>query len=225
VIVPSLPGFPGAEGHELLDCVFDWVLAAEELLRRAGLDDASPGGADLVGVSVGGALAAEVAALWPARVRRLVLVSPFGLFDEAEPVADVFALRPKTLSQWMCVDPDRYEALVERPDGADEMDWQVMQARAAEAAARLLWPLGNTGLAKRLHRIACPTLILWGEQDRVIPVGYARRFAEGISGKAHVATIAGAGHLADLDTPAVVADAVLEFLAAPAESAKPMLLK
>jgi pimeloyl-ACP methyl ester carboxylesterase len=222
VIVPSLPGFPGGEGHDLLDHVFDWVLAAEDVLRQAGLDGKH--GADLAGVSVGGALAAEVAALWPSRVRKLVLVSPYGLFDAAEPVADVFALRPKTLAQWMCVDPARFEALVQRPEGADEMDWQVMQARAAEAAARLLWPLGNTGLVRRLGRIKCPALIVWGEQDRVIPSSYARRFAEGIAGPVEIALIAGAGHLADLDTPAAVADAMLEFLAQPAEPARPMLL-
>lgn len=225
VIVPSLPGFPGGEGHDQLDSVFDWVLAAEDVLRQAGLDDTRPGGADLAGVSVGGALAAEVAALWPSRVRRLVLIAPFGLFDESEPVADVFALRPKTLAQWLCVDPARFEALVQRPEDAGEMDWQVLLARAAEAAARLLWPLGNTGLARRLGRITSPALIVWGEQDRVIPVSYARRFAELIGGRVQISLIAGAGHLADLDTPTVVAEAMLEFLAQPDEPARPMLLK
>jgi pimeloyl-ACP methyl ester carboxylesterase len=100
-----------------------------------------------------------------------------------------------------------------------------MQARSAEAAARLLWPLGNTGLAHRLGRITAPTLILWGEEDRVIPASYARRFAEAIAGPARVTLISGAGHLADLDTPAAVAGALLEFLGQSAEAARPMLLK
>src|SRR5712691_6295281 len=65
VIVPSLPGFPGGErGHTVLDSHLDWVLAAQLLVHRAGLD-----GADLVGSSVGGSLAAEIAAIWPASVR------------------------------------------------------------------------------------------------------------------------------------------------------------
>ena len=75
VIAPSLPGFPGALGHTELDSQLDWVLATHDALQGAGLD-----GADLIGVSVGGALAADVAAIWPGMVRRLVLIAPLGLF-------------------------------------------------------------------------------------------------------------------------------------------------
>jgi pimeloyl-ACP methyl ester carboxylesterase len=61
VIVPSLPGFPGGErGHTVLDSHLDWVLATRQLLEKSGLD-----GADLVGSSIGGSLAAEAAAIWP----------------------------------------------------------------------------------------------------------------------------------------------------------------
>ena len=78
VIVPSLPGFPGGErGHTVLDSHLDWVLAVRQLLLKAGLD-----GADLAGSSVGGSFVAEVAAIWPAAVRRLALIAPWGLFDE-----------------------------------------------------------------------------------------------------------------------------------------------
>src|SRR5271154_5440872 len=81
VIVPSLPGFPGGErGHTVLDSHLDWVLAAHLLIGKAGLD-----GADLAGSSVGGSLAAEIAAIWPHQVRRLALIAPFGLFDEQDP--------------------------------------------------------------------------------------------------------------------------------------------
>src|ERR1700734_3373612 len=80
VIVPSLPGFPGALGHNVLDSHLDWVIAVRQLLAKAGLD-----GADLAGSSVGASFAAEMAALWPATVRRLALVAPFGLFDEKDP--------------------------------------------------------------------------------------------------------------------------------------------
>ena len=64
VIVPSLPGFPGGErGHTVLDTHLDWVLATRQLLVKAGLD-----GADLVGSTAGGSLAAEIAAIWPQSV-------------------------------------------------------------------------------------------------------------------------------------------------------------
>ena len=92
VIVPSLPGFPGGErGHTVLDTHLDWVLAAHELMRKAGLD-----GADLAGSSVGGSLAAEIAAIWPGSVKRLALIAPFGLFDEKDPATDPWAQRAPT---------------------------------------------------------------------------------------------------------------------------------
>src|SRR5258708_3328827 len=81
VIVPSLPGFPGGErGHVALDSHLDWLVATRQLLEGAGLADV-----DLAGSSVGGSLAAEIAALWPAMVSRLALIAPFGPFAENDP--------------------------------------------------------------------------------------------------------------------------------------------
>jgi pimeloyl-ACP methyl ester carboxylesterase len=207
VIVPSLPGYPGGIGHNLLDSQLDWVLAAQQLLETAGLK-----GADLLGVSVGGSLAAEVAAIWADMVRRLVLVAPLGLYDEAEPVLDVFALAPRTLPQTLCENPEMFTRLAEAPEGADEVEWQIEQVRAGEAAARMLWPLSNTRLEKRLPRIRNTTLILWGECDQVISPAYAQRFAAAMTGKTEVRIIKGAGHLADLDAPEEVGEAVLSFM-------------
>src|SRR5262249_46461428 len=154
VIVPSLPGFPGALGHDRLDDLADWVSATLDLLEEAGLD-----GADLVGSSVGGMLAAEVAAFSRATVRRLVLVSPFGLFGGREPVADLFARKPREVPELLCAHPEAFATQREVPPGEDPAEWMITLARADEAAARLLWPLGDRGLAKRLHRIHVPTLI------------------------------------------------------------------
>ena len=155
VIVPSLPGTPGAPAFRHLDSHLDWMIAVQELADQAGLT-----GADLVGVSVGGALAADVAAIWPARVRHLVLIAPFGLFDEAEPVADLWAQKPGQLSQILCADPAIYDALFARPEEADEVEWEIVQVRAMEAAGRLLWPVGDTRLVRRLHRVREPALLL-----------------------------------------------------------------
>ena len=208
VVAPSLPGFPGGGDYEPLDDIFDWVLAAIDLVEAAGLR-----GCDLIGASVGAALAAEVAALRPDLVRRLVLIAPFGLFDEAAPVADVFAQKPGAQSSILSVDPARYDAYRLRPNDTDEMEWTLMQARAEMAAARILWPLGETGLRKRLSRIAQPTLIIWGAQDRVIPPSYAAKFAAAIAGEAKIVTIPGAGHKVEFDAPEAVAAAIAEFVA------------
>jgi pimeloyl-ACP methyl ester carboxylesterase len=86
-------------------------------------------------------------------------------------------------------------------------------SRAAEAAARAFWPLGNTRLARRLPYIAAPTLILWGSEDRVLPRSYAGVIAGAIGAKAEVRIIEGAGHLAELDQPDAVAAAILSFMA------------
>ncbi|MCZ6783343.1 MAG: alpha/beta fold hydrolase [Proteobacteria bacterium] len=207
VVAPSLPGFPGATGHEQLDTLLDWVHATLELLEAAGLR-----GADLMGVSVGGTLAAEVAATAPDAVRKLVLLAPFGLFDEQEPVTDIWAQRPGAAAALFCSDVEKIQALLAVPEGEDPVEWQILQARASEAAARILWPTTDTGLAKRLHRIRCDTLLVWGSADAIVPASTAKRIAAGLSGKATVRSIAGAGHLADLDAPEAVSEAVRAFL-------------
>ena len=99
MIVPSLPGFPGATGHTLLDTHLDWVLAIRQLVEKAGLD-----GADLVGSSVGGSFAAEMAAMWPASVKKLSLIAPFGLFD------DMVAYLDRVLSERPFAAGDRFTA-------------------------------------------------------------------------------------------------------------------
>jgi pimeloyl-ACP methyl ester carboxylesterase len=207
VIVPSLPGYPGATGHTMLDTHLDWVLAVRQIIDKAGL-----AGADLLGASVGGAFAAEMAAIFPGHVRKLALIAPFGLFDEAAPAADPWAQRKDNVAALMCADAANWEALVAPPEGANSIEWPIEMTRASEAAARAFWPLGNTKLEKRLPLIEAPTLVVWGEEDKVLPPSYAKKFAAGINGSTAVQMIAGAGHLAYLDQPQAVAKAVLAHL-------------
>ncbi len=209
VIVPSLPGFPGGDrGHAVLDTHLDWLLAVRAILDQAGLT-----GADLAGSSVGASLAAEMAAVWPASVRKLALIAPFGLFDEKDPPTDPWAQRADAVPGLMCADPEVWKALKAMPEGANSIEWPIEQTRASEAAARIFWPLGNTRLEKRLPLIAAPTLLLWGAQDRIMPTSYAERFRAAIEGPAEVRMIEGAGHLAELDQPRAVAAAILGWTA------------
>jgi pimeloyl-ACP methyl ester carboxylesterase len=207
VIVPSVPGFPGGDrGHTVLDTHLDWLLAMREILDKAELS-----GSDLAGSSVGASLVAEIAALWPHTVRRLALVAPFGMFDEKDPPTDPWAQRADAVPGLMCANPEIWTAMKTAPEGANSVEWPIEQVRANEAAARIFWPLGNTKIEKRLRLITAPTLLLWGEQDRIMPRSYAARYANGISGKCEIRTIPGAGHLAELDKPAEVAQAILSF--------------
>jgi pimeloyl-ACP methyl ester carboxylesterase len=208
VIVPSLPGFPGGDrGHSVLDTHLDWLLAVRRTLVAAGLD-----GADLAGSSVGASMAAEMAALWPESVRRLALVAPFGLFDAADPPADPWAQRADQLPGMLTADPAVWKALKAMPEGANSVEWPIEQTRASEAAARIFWPLGNTRIEKRLPLVRAPTLLLWGEQDRIIPRSYAARIAAALAGPTETRIIAGAGHLAELDQPDAVAGAILSWV-------------
>jgi pimeloyl-ACP methyl ester carboxylesterase len=208
VIVPSLPGFPGGDrGHALLDSHLDWVLAVRDLIDKADL-----AGADLVGSSVGGSFAAEVAAIWPDKVKRLALIAPFGLFDARQPAADPWAQKQDDIPALMTRTPEIYKALKQMPSGANSIEWPIEQTRAAEAAARIFWPLGNTRLQRRLPLIKAPTLILWGSEDRLLPASYAAAMARAIGGHSETQLIADAGHLAELDKPDEVAAAILTFM-------------
>jgi pimeloyl-ACP methyl ester carboxylesterase len=208
VIVPSVPGFPGGDrGHSVLDSHLDWLLALHELLEKADL-----AGADLAGSSVGASLAADVAALWPAMVRKLALIAPFGLFDEKDPPTDPWAQRADAVPGLMVNDPEIWKALKAVPEGANSVEWPIEQVRASEAAARIFWPLGNTRIEKRLRLIQAPTLLVWGEHDKIMPGSYADKFAAGIVGGTEIKVIPGAGHLAELDKPAETAAAILGFV-------------
>jgi pimeloyl-ACP methyl ester carboxylesterase len=209
VIAPSLPGFPGAPDFRHLDDYHEWVVATLELLEALG--DAP---VDLVATSVAGPLAAEVAGIAPERVRRLVLIAPFGMYDDADPTTDIWAQRPgpDVLPALLCNAPENWTRLWEMPAGEDAVEWGINLTRAMEAAARFLFPMGNTGVAKRLYRVRQPTLLVNGANDRVIPASYQQRFATRLGGPVVRHTVAAAGHLVDFDQPAELARQINVFL-------------
>ena len=209
LVVCSLPGFSGSRGHEELDDHLAWCLATRDLLAAAGF---KPGGT-LLASSTAGALAADVAAIWSDLVGTLVLIAPHGLYDAAEPPRDMFALHPRDAARLLAADPTGYAAQIAPADAAQPVLWTINMIRGNEAAARFLWPLGDTRLSRRLDRITARTLVLWGAEDQIIPPSYAERFVRQIGANATSQMIAGAGHLAELDQPAAVAKAAGAFLA------------
>ena len=210
-MVLSLPGFFGSDPqHKVLDSQLDWVTAALDLLDGLGVSEA-----DMVSASIGAMVMADVAAICPNLVRRQVLVAPYGLYEREDPVRDVFALPPGVRDSIQCSEPVMYQQMVTAPEDADgivKADWEALVYRSSEAAARIVWPFGDKGLKKRLHRIKAPTLLLWGSDDAVVPQSYAKRFADGISGPSKTVIIDGAGHQAVLDKPQHAATEVLKFL-------------
>jgi pimeloyl-ACP methyl ester carboxylesterase len=200
VVCPVLPGFDGAPGFEAPPDHLGWLTSAWDALDAT---DALP--CPVIGASVGGMLAADLAALRPEAVTRLALLAPLGLWDDAIGGEDVFTL-PAALRHSALfagdVPAEFSDAFSDR--GTEEQP--VAQHLAWVAAASMVWPLPDRGLARRLHRITCPTLVVWGEDDRIAPVAYAERWP------GETVIVPGAGHLVEWDAPDAVAAALLRFL-------------
>ena len=175
VYAPLLPGYGESRGLEHLDDVIDLTLYCFELLDSLGVQQAH-----VAGHSLGGMVAAEMAALDHHYVRKLVLVSPMGLWRDDAPATDYLAMSAEDLDMLMWADPNSSparEAMV-APD-SQEARVEVAMDRIKEitAATKFLWPIPDKGLRKRLYRIKSPTLIIWGDQDRIIPPAYAQDFS------------------------------------------------
>jgi pimeloyl-ACP methyl ester carboxylesterase len=180
VYAPWHPGFGPTEGLEHIDDVIDLALYCHDLMDALGLESAH-----VVGHSMGGMLAAEMAALCSHRVRRLVVANPVGFWRDDDPVLDFFVLAPQDLVPYVIHDPqgEAVRSAFPIPDGQDaliEALFQRMQSFAA--AGKFLWPIPDRGLKRRIHRIQSPTLIIWGESDRLVPPSYAEDFRSRIKG-------------------------------------------
>jgi pimeloyl-ACP methyl ester carboxylesterase len=84
------------------------------------------------------------------------------------------------------------------------------RAQALAAAGKFLWPIPDKGLKKRIHRIKTPTLILWGESDKLVPTVYAHEFHERIPGS-RLAIVPEAAHMLPVEQAERVADEILRF--------------
>ena len=93
----------------------------------------------------------------------------------------------------------------ERPEMMLEMH------KSLASAGKFLWPIPDKGLKKRIHRIQCPTLVLWGASDKLIPPAYGKAFLKAISG-ARLVTLNSSGHVPMLEEQAAFVQAVTSFL-------------
>jgi pimeloyl-ACP methyl ester carboxylesterase len=208
VYAPFHPGVGGSEGVETLDDVVDLTLAYDELLGALGLAQAHLGGHFF-----GGMVAAELAAVFPARAARLVLVSPLGLWLDHAPAEDVVILPREELMAALWKDPEseaaRRWATLPESDEAN-VAVQIESIQRLSAMARFVWPIPDKGIKKRLHRIAAPTLLLWGDADRVNPIVYGEEWQRRIKG-AEVRLLPG-GHMLPHEAPEAVAGTIAAFL-------------
>lgn len=192
VIAPEHPGFGKSDMPDWLDNVGDLAYFYLDLIRHFGLD-----GVHLVGHSLGGWVATELAIRDCRALSSLTLVAPIGIRVNGVPRVDVFLLSPEDLVRHLFHDEKFVDAALARAPTADDIDAQV---KNSETLARIGWEprLFNPHLSKWLHRIAVPTLILWGENDRLVPPAYGPAFATRIPG-ARLETIKDCGHLPNIE--------------------------
>jgi pimeloyl-ACP methyl ester carboxylesterase len=208
VFAPQHPGVGGSEGEEHLETVIDLALVYDELLDALGL-----GTAHLAGHFFGGMVAAEVGAIFQHRVDRLALLAPLGLWRDDAPVADVLILPGDELTPLLWADPASpmaasWMAEPESDDAKAAAEIEAIQRRAA--MGRFVWPLPDRGIKHRLHRISAPTLVVWGEADRVYPPSYAGDWQRRITG-AQLTLLPG-GHMLPHEAPDAVAGVLVGFL-------------
>jgi pimeloyl-ACP methyl ester carboxylesterase len=210
VIAPHLPGYGASEGLDRIDGFHDLAVWLDEVLDALGLETAA-----LIGHDFGGAAAAEYGALFPRRVTSLDLIAPLGLWLDAEPVPDIFGLTPGALTRVLFADADSTAArgFNAVPEAREARNEAILRRRQSLiAAAKLLWPIPDKGLSGRLYRIAAPTRLWWGRDDRLMGAAYAEAFAGHIAG-AQLHWLAG-GHMLPLEEPAALAAGLAAALGA-----------
>ncbi|HTU92872.1 MAG TPA: alpha/beta hydrolase, partial [Gemmataceae bacterium] len=169
----------------------------------------------LGGVSLGGWIAAEFAVRWPERVKKLWLAAAPGLWVEEQPLPDLFRdmAHPSRLRPLLFHDPDGYMATMILGDNPDD-ERRVMGFMAMTVLARLTWDRPyDPKLARRLHRIQCPTLLLWGESDRLVPPAYGEAYRKHLP-QAEMKIIPNCGHLAMFEKETEFVEAVAAFCSA-----------
>ena len=205
VLAPEHPGFGQSDRPAWLDDMTDMVFHYRDLLDHLNLERVH-----LVGTSFGGWVAAEFATMYPERVARLVLSGAAGLRVKGAPIADLFLMPPEALSSYLFADPAKAAAMNAQPVPPD-VERELFRGRVT--LAHLGWNplLSNPRLQRRLYRIACPTLVLWGADDRLIPLAHGQAYASEIA-SARLVIVEKCGHAIQLDRPEVFVDEVTGFL-------------
>jgi pimeloyl-ACP methyl ester carboxylesterase len=205
ILLPYHPGFGESDPAPQFDAMAAYLDHYLALLDKLGLEQV-----DLIGLSLGGWMAAEFAAAHGERLRRLVLVAPAGLEDPDHPTLDLAAIPPEDILSCLAHDVSVFDPHLPR-DQDEVAALQRLQARERESMARLA-PQGPVapGLERRLESISVPTLLVWGREDRLTPVGKADRWLRHLP-EARLALFEQAGHMV-LDEAPDAPRAVVDFL-------------
>lgn len=212
VFAPEWPGFGQELTEGYLEDMLDFTLHGWDLLDALGLSRPY-----LAGHSMGAMIAAEMAALNPAGLSGLALLSAAGLWLDAHPIPDIFAMLPFELAEVLFVDAKAGEAVLTA--GLDFSDddalklFLVRNARRLGTAGKILFPIPNRRLSKRLYRVTTPTVLIWGAQDKLVPPVYGERYQALLTATpARLEVVDQAAHMLPYEQPEQAARHVVSLL-------------
>jgi pimeloyl-ACP methyl ester carboxylesterase len=216
VHAPLWPGYGTPGGEEQLEDMLDFALHGADVVAALGLGPEAGGPSPhVVAHSMGAMIAAEMVALAPSSYGRVALVAPAGLWLDEHPVPDIFAMLPFEFPQVLFHDPDAGAALMTGGLDFDDLEaikaFLIANSRRLGTAGKILFPIPNRRLSRRLYRVTNPLLLVWGESDRLIAPAYALAW-QALVAHAEVALVEEAGHMAPYEQPAAVAELVGAFL-------------
>jgi pimeloyl-ACP methyl ester carboxylesterase len=221
VTAPSHPGFGRSELPAGCDSIEDLAYWYADLLPTLGGERVH-----LVGLGLGGWIAAELATRCTHQIDRLVLVDAVGIKvsgPHERDIADTFIVEPRELVELTWHDPAAGAAQMKLPGLSSLSEEDLLLAlRNRQSAAFFGWKpfMHNPKLAQRLRRIDRPTLVLWGASDRLVSPAYGRAYAELIPG-ARFEQIESAGHYPYLERPEAFVKTISRFLVPSPESRVP----
>ena len=205
VIAPDHPAFGLSDQPDWLDDIHDMAYFYLDFIEVMGLDSVH-----MVGQSLGGWIALELAVRSTRRLASLTLVGSAGIRIKGKPAADIFIMDPEEMTRALLVDEKIIDHMLSLELTEEQQDIQI---RNKVSTARLGWQprLFNPNLRKWIHRIDVPTHIVWGDSDQIIPPDYAEEFRSLISGSS-VTMIENCGHLPHIERAEPFVDAIAGFI-------------
>ncbi len=206
VHAPAHPGFGRSTGLEQIDDIHDMAWHYVDLFEQMGWRQVP-----VVGFSLGAWIALEVAILRPDRISRLALVAAAGVRVEGAPVAELFLDDFKEARELVFYDPDSPVVKTAMPLSFDDSR-VLMWMRAQEATARVGWNpyMHDPKLPRHLHRVRCPVQIIWGRNDKLIPLAHGEYYAKHLP-DAKLSVLEQCGHMVPFEKQQEFVEAVVDF--------------